>query len=161
MISMLSKNQSFQRMGFIQTIGNIQSTGNIQRIKTFNLFEKNYSQLNQNNNLIKINVNLTNGNLLKVQGQIGDSLIDILNNQKNKDNIELNKHVSCHCKGKMNCLSCHIYLDEKNIVFSDVAYENDIDNEILNSLPNKMDNSKLGCKLRLESYHNDMHIFIP
>ena len=147
MISMLSKNQIFKGIG------------SIQRIKTFNLFEKNFSLLNQNNDLIKINVNLTNGNLLKVQGKLGDSLIDILNNQKNTDNIELNKHVSCDCKGKINCLSCHIYLDEKNIVSNDIPCEKE--NEILDSLPNKMNNSKLGCKLRLESYHNDMHIFIP
>ena len=153
MICMLSRNQGFPNIRKIQTIGKI------QRNKIFNLFEKNYSLLNQYNDLIKINVNLTNGNLLKVQGQIGDSLIDILNNEKNKDNIELNKHISCDCKGKINCLSCHIYMDEKNMVLSD--FDNETENELLNSLTNKMDNSKLGCKLRLKSYHNDMHIFIP
>jgi len=129
----------------------------LKKSQTINKFIRNLN--NNTTSLIKVNVNNKNGDFFEIQGEYNDTLFDII--QKNKSlNIDLLKDcLEFSCQGMMACSTCHVYIDDDWYKFVNKPCENEED--ILDLVFDRRENSKLGCQLRLNSFLNGIKIIIP
>ena len=109
--------------------------------------------------LIKVNVTTSYGENFQIKGEYDDSLFDII--KKNTTiNIDLLKDcLECNCEGVMACSSCHVYIEED--WFKTINTPTEDEEDILDLIYNRQNNSKLGCQLKLKPYLNGINITIP
>ena len=113
----------------------------------------------ERNNLIKVNVETSEGNFFEVHGEYNDSLYDIIKKMSTPNSNLLKDCLECSCEGVMACATCHVQLDEDS--FKIINKPCEFEEDMLDLAYDRTDYSKLGCQLRLKPYHNGINIKIP
>jgi 2Fe-2S ferredoxin len=100
--------------------------------------------------LININVKDHAGQSHLVQGQEGDSLMEVLR--------EHEWGVAAACGGLLSCGTCHVYInpDWQN-KFPPMDPE---EQDLLNEFDSSRDSSRLSCQLKLQSSHDGLEVTI-
>ena len=94
--------------------------------------------------MIKLNVTDRDGNRHEVEGNPGDTLMEVLR--------EFDWGVAAICGGMCSCGTCHVFLGEG---WSDKFPAQDIDEEdLIDMLEFGQPTSRLSCQLTLESQHD-------
>lgn len=88
---------------------------------------------------MKIKVTGRDGNYEEVTGDVGYRLMEVLR--------ELDNGVEAICGGMCSCGTCHVYVDDEWRQRL-AAIEPDED-ELLDSLENRQENSRLSCQIEL------------
>jgi 2Fe-2S ferredoxin len=98
--------------------------------------------------LIKIQVTDLDGVEHEIEGQEGDSLMEVLR--------EYDWGVAAICGGMCSCGTCHVYLEESwmgRFPFPDVDEE-----DLVDMLEFKQGNSRLSCQLELAAEHAGLRL---
>lgn len=96
--------------------------------------------------MIKINVIDRDGGSHKIEGQVGDRLMEVLR--------EFDWGVEAICGGMCSCATCHVYVSEG---WQDKFDGADVDeSELVDFLDLKKESSRLSCQLELSDAHDGL-----
>ncbi|XP_062910221.1 adrenodoxin [Mobula hypostoma] len=102
----------------------------------------------------KIKVNFVNrdGEKLKAEGNLGDSLLDVIENNLDIDGFGA-------CEGTLACSTCHLIFEDH--IYKKLDSSTDEEMDMLDLAYGLTDTSRLGCQICLKKWMDGMTVEVP